>query len=190
MPVDRFSFTETGLEGLVIVNPFFASDERGYLLKSFEKEVFAKAGLEVSVFEDFESLSKKGVVRGLHFQTLHPQAKYVRAIMGEVFDVAVDLRMDSPTFGRWHAEVLSSENRKGLLIPAGFAHGFQALSSHALISYKCDGAYSPETDTGIRWDDSDLGISWPNPADAVLSARDASLMLFAEYVEKGCPFPA
>lgn len=175
-----FSFAPTLIEGLYVVTPFFRRDKRGFFLKSFEREIFKLNGIDFSVSEDFESYSTKGVIRGLHFQTEQPQAKYVRVLIGCIYDVAVDLRSGSSTFGKWHAELLSEENRKGLLMPAGFAHGFQVLSDKALVSYKCDGVYSPETDTGIRWDDPDLAIDWPHKENVILSERDASFVVFAD----------
>lgn len=182
--MQHFSFKQAPIDGLMIVEPLFSEDDRGYFLKSFEKEVFRQHGIQIDLYEDFESFSRRGVVRGLHFQTDGPQAKYVRALSGTVFDVAVDLRDGSPTFGVWHGEVLSQENRKGFYIPKGFAHGFQVLSDSALVSYKCDGRFSPATDTGIVWNDEDLAVEWPFVDSPILSDRDASLMSFKTFASE------
>lgn len=184
--MQQFSFEKTPIEDLFIINPFYVEDERGYFLKSFEKEIFRKNGMETDIFEDFESYSKKGVIRGLHFQTEKPQAKLVRVLVGEIFDVAVDLRKDAETFGKWHAEILSDMNRRAFFIPKGFAHGFLALSESALVSYKCEGAFSIETDTGIVWDDNDLNIDWPldNIDKIIISEKDNNLQKFKEYQMK------
>lgn len=178
-----FSCIDTPIEGLKVVTPFFTEDDRGHFLKSYEQDIFEKMGIEYSIFEEFQTLSKRHVIRGVHFQVEHPQAKYVRAITGAIFDVAVDLRSGSGTFGMWHGEVLSSENRKGYLIPAGFAHGFQVISDSALVSYACKGRFSPSTDTGIRWNDGTLAIDWPHPDEAITSPKDAQLMSFDAFVE-------
>lgn len=185
--IKQFSFEKTPIKDLFVVNPFYTEDERGYFLKSFEKEIFRKNGIETDIFEDFESYSKKGVIRGLHFQMEKPQAKLVRVIIGEVFDVAVDLRKDSETFGRWHAEILSDKNRKSFFIPKGFAHGFLVLSDNALVSYKCDDVFSKESDTGIFWNDKDLNIDWPvdNIKKILISEKDSKLQKYNEY-RRGC----
>ncbi len=167
-----------------MITPFYAEDERGYFLKSYEQDVFERMGIDHSIFEEFETFSRRFVVRGIHFQIEHPQAKYVRTITGAIFDAAVDLRAESETFGKWHGEILSAENRKGFLIPAGFAHGFQVLSESALVSYKCKGQFSPSTDTGIRWNDQVLAIDWPYPSEAITSAKDAALMSFDTFLER------
>ena len=130
-----FSIEECELKGLKIIHPFFAEDERGFFLKSFEQDIFKTFGLENIISEDFESFSYKNVIRGLHFQTNNPQIKMVRAITGEIMDVAVDLRKDSPTFGKWESVILSGDNHKIFWIPAGFAHGFRVLSEDAIVSY-------------------------------------------------------
>lgn len=169
-----FTFEKLNIEGLFIVNPFYAEDGRGYFLKSYEKEIFRKAGIETDIFEDFESWSRKNVIRGLHFQTMKPQSKLVRAVYGEIFDVAVDIRRESPTFGQWRGVHLSGENHKALFIPGGFAHGFLVLSDTALVSYKCSGQYLKECDTGIPWNDPDIGVEWPLESleNVIVSERD------------------
>lgn len=178
--MQKFSFEKTDIKGLVVVKPFFVEDERGYFLKSFEKAIFKQNGIETEIFEDFESFSKKGVIRGMHFQTNQPQAKYVRTIVGTIFDVAVDLRKDSLTYGKWHGEILSEENKKGFFIPKGFAHGFLVLSEKALVSYKCEGEFDAGTDTGILWNDKTLGIEWPleKVENIIVSEKDGNLPNF------------
>ncbi len=178
----RFGFAAVFEEsGLCVIEPFFSQDKRGYFMKSFEASFFEDHGLDADVCEQFDSFSYRNVVRGLHFQTENPQSKLVRCIKGEIFDVAVDLRSDSPTYGKWHAEILSGDNMKSYFIPRGFAHGFQVLSDEALVSYLCNGLYSPGTDTGILWNDPDLAISWPICDDVILSERDGSHMSFADF---------
>lgn len=183
--VSNFSFEEQKIPGLFLITPFFSEDERGYFKKNYEKEIFQKAGLEADIFEEFESLSHRNVIRGLHFQSQWPQTKIVRTIFGEIFDVAVDLRKNSETFGEWKAVYLSGENRKLFYIPAGFAHGFMVVSDKALVSYMCVGKYYKEYDTGIRWDDPDIGIKWPLRKDEkpVLSERDKRFGSLKEYRE-------
>ena len=181
--VQQFSFKKTSIKDLIIINPFYVEDERGYFLKSFEKEIFRKNGIDTDIFEDFESYSKRGVVRGLHFQTEKPQAKIVRVIKGKIFDVAVDLRKGSETVGKWQAEILSDYNCKSFFIPKGFAHGFLVLSDYALVSYKCEGAFSKETDSGIIWNDCDLNINWPldDIEKIIISEKDNNLQKYKEY---------
>lgn len=177
-----FSFEKTSLEGAYLIDSFSSCDSRGYFVKDFEKDVFARNGLDIEFYECFESFSKKNVIRGLHFQTSQPQAKLVRAITGEIFDVIVDLRAGSETFGRWGGFHLTEANRKSVYIPKGFAHGFAVLSDYAIVSYKCVGKYDKETDTGIIWNDEDLAISWgiTNP---IVSEKDGGLMSFREFCE-------
>lgn len=185
--MQQFSFEAIPIPDLMIVNPFYMEDERGFFLKSFEKEIFRQNGIKTEIFEDFESYSIKGVIRGLHFQTEKPQAKLVRALTGTIYDVAVDLRKASETFGKWHAEILSADNHKAFFIPKGFAHGFLVLSDSALVSYKCEGAFSKETDTGIVWNDPELKIDWPtNQVDEIIVAeKDRGLQTFKHFKEKG-----
>lgn len=178
-----FSFKNTDITDLIIVNSFFSEDERGNFIKSFEKDIFKNNGIEMIPYENFESTSKKGVIRGLHFQTENPQAKLIRVPFGEILDIAVDLRKESPTFGKWHSENLSSDNRKTLYIPSGFAHGFITLSDIAIVSYLCDSKYSAATDGGIVWNDKELNINWQlEKVNKVnLSERDKKLQTFSEY---------
>lgn len=178
-----FQFQDGELSGVKIITPFYVEDHRGYFLKSLERDIFREAGIEVDIYEDFESYSTKNVIRGLHFQTQNPQVKIVRVIKGKVKDVLVDLRRDSNTFGQSMQIELSEDNRLSVLVPAGFAHGFRVLSEEALVSYKCIGKYLSGFDTGIIWDDSDLQINWgiDNP---IISKRDSEHMTFEQFKNK------
>lgn len=164
----------TDIEGLVIIEPKVHGDERGYFFESFSERDFAAGVVETSFVQDNESRSVYGVVRGLHFQRPpHSQAKLVRVVKGRVLDVAVDLRKDSPTFGRHVAVELSEENHRQVFLPKGFAHGFSVLSEEAVFQYKCDDYYAPECEDAVAWDDPDLDIDWKVPADKViLSEKD------------------
>lgn len=164
----------TDIEGLVIIEPKVHGDERGYFFESFSERDFAAGVAETSFVQDNESRSVYGVVRGLHFQRPpHSQAKLVRVVKGRVLDVAVDLRKDSPTFGRHIAVELSEENHRQVFLPKGFAHGFSVLSEEAVFQYKCDDYYAPECEEAVAWDDPDLDIDWKVPADKViLSEKD------------------
>ncbi len=174
------------MPGVKIIQPFYMEDERGYFQKNFEKEIFAAAGIQEEIFEEFETLSHQGVLRGMHFQTQIPQAKLVRCIMGRVYDVVVDIRPNSPTYGKWEGFWVDDENKLTLYVPRGFAHGFYVKAEKALVTYKCAGIYSKENDTGILWNDKELGIDWPLEAGdgPILSLRDQNLLTFAEYNEK------
>lgn len=184
--IQQFAFNKSIVLGLSVITPFFVQDERGYFLKNYEKEIFFQHGIDYNIFESFESYSAQGIVRGLHFQTDCPQAKIVRAVSGKIFDVAVDLRPNSTTFGKWEGFYLSDENKKSLLIPRGFAHGFLVLSPSALVTYQCAGQYSKSTDSGIYWNDKDLAIAWPvaDLSKVTVSERDAKLQTFSEYIQK------
>ena len=167
--------TETEIQGLTIIEPDVYGDSRGYFFESFSKKKFAEAtGIEVDFVQDNESRSSYGVVRGLHFQkSPYAQAKLVRVVRGRVLDVAVDLRPDSPTYGKYHAVELSEDNHLQMFIPKGFAHGFSVLSEEAVLQYKCDEYYNPEAESGIAWNDPDLDIDWGIPLERiVLSAKD------------------
>ena len=157
----NFNFTETKIKGVYIIEPKVFGDNRGYFMETYNKEHFAEAGLTMNFVQDNESSSSKGVLRGLHFQTKHTQGKLVRVTKGEVFDVAVDLRKGSPTYGQWEGVVLSAENKKQFYILEGFAHGFLVLSDHAIFNYKCTDFYCPEGEGGVLWNDPDIGIEWP-----------------------------
>lgn len=157
----NFVFTKTSIEGVVIVDVRKFEDERGYFMETYKRPDFVKGGIDVDFVQDNQSASKKGVLRGLHFQKQFPQSKLVRVVSGKVFDVAVDLRKNSPTFGRWEGVVLSAENRRQFFIPKGFAHGFLVLSDYAEFCYKCDDVYHPNDEGGILWSDEAIGIDWP-----------------------------
>jgi dTDP-4-dehydrorhamnose 3,5-epimerase len=173
--------TETKIAGLVIIEPQVFGDERGYFMETYNVQAFAEAGLHMTFVQDNLSMSKKGVLRGLHLQTQFPQGKLVRVISGEVYDVGVDLRHGSSTFGQYFGAILSGENHRMLYIPEGFAHGFLVLSDEAVFTYKCTELYHPEFDTGIVWNDPDIGIDWPlNGIEPVLSEKDKKLPLLKE----------
>lgn len=164
---------ETGIEGLVIVQPQVFGDERGYFMETYNQAEFAKAGLDMTFIQDNESKSKKGVLRGLHFQRKYSQGKLVRCTQGVVWDVGVDLRKGSPTYGKWAGVTLSVENKTMFYIPEGFAHGFVVLSDEATFNYKCTNLYAPEYDGGIRWNDPDVGVEWPiEGLELLLSEKD------------------
>ena len=167
-----FTFKETKIKGVYIIEPQVFGDNRGYFMETYRKEEFDKAGLKYNFVQDNQSKSKKGVLRGLHYQRNYPQAKLVRVISGEVFDVAIDLRKDSPTYGQWVGEILSSENKKMLMVPRGFAHGFMVLSETAEFIYKCDEVYHPEDEGGIMWNDPEVGVKWPSDIEPLLSDKD------------------
>ena len=159
------------IPGLVIVEPKVFGDARGFFMETWNGQRYRAAGLNWNFVQDNVSFSRQGTLRGLHFQNPAPQGKLVFVLQGEVFDVAVDLRRSSPTFGRWHGERLSAENKRQFFIPAGFAHGFAVLSETALFVYKCTELYSPQHELTIAWNDPDLGIQWPL-ANPQLSEKD------------------
>jgi dTDP-4-dehydrorhamnose 3,5-epimerase len=175
-----FTFEAAGIPGLVIVRPRVFLDERGFFLESYKASEFAKAGIPASFVQDNHSLSVRGVLRGLHYQ-LPPRAqgKLVRVLLGRVWDVAVDIRRDSPTFKRWFGIELNADDHTMLYLPPGFAHGFVTLSETAQFSYKCTSEYSREHEAGIRWDDPQVAIAWPLQ-DVTVSERDRSLPLLFE----------
>lgn len=150
-----------GIEGLCVITPTVHGDNRGYFMETYSARDMSEFGLDISFVQDNQSMSTKGVLRGLHFQINYPQTKLVRVIKGEVFDVAVDMRKDSSTYGKWHGEILSEENKKQFLIPRGFAHGFLVLSNIAEFCYKCDDFYHPNDEGGLAWNDPGIGIIWP-----------------------------
>ena len=174
-----FVLTPLRIEGLFCVQPEVFGDERGYFLETYSEKDFTASGLTPRFVQDNQSKSSRGVLRGLHYQKTHPQGKLVRAISGEVFDVAVDLRSDSPTFGEWEGCILSGEVQNQFYIPPGFAHGFLVLSEVAVLAYKCTDFYHPEDEAGIRWDDARLGIRWPETGlEPRLSDKDLILPAF------------
>jgi dTDP-4-dehydrorhamnose 3,5-epimerase len=164
---------DTELAGVCIIEPKVFGDHRGYFFENYNLRAFADIGITTTFVQDNHSGSSRGVLRGLHYQLHQPQAKLVRVIRGEVYDVAVDIRVGSPTFGRWTATMLSGENRRMLFIAAGFAHGFIVVSEEAEFIYKCSDFYAPEHERGIAWNDPAIGIDWPLGASPpVLSAKD------------------
>lgn len=166
-------FIETEIKDLYIIEPQVFGDNRGYFMETYNEKEFLKNGLKYNFVQDNQSRSFKGVLRGLHFQKTYPQAKLVRVIEGEVYDVAVDLRKNSPTYGKYYGVILSSENKKMFMIPRGFAHGFLVLSEHATFTYKCDDFYHPEDEGGLMYNDEDININWPKvDVDIVLSEKD------------------
>ena len=159
--MSKFKFIETEVKDLYIIEPKVVGDDRGYFMEGYNKKDFFEAGLSMEFVQDNQSKSKKGVLRGLHFQTKHTQGKLVRVSSGEVFDVAVDLRKGSPTFGKWKGVLLTAENKKQFYVPEGFAHGFLVLSEDAVFNYKCTDYYSPKYDSGLLWNDEEVGVEWP-----------------------------
>lgn len=176
-------FEPLKLDGAFIINHIYSQDNRGGSIKCFEKQLYARHGIVFELSETFVSVSRKNVIRGMHFQRNHPQAKLVSVLQGSVYDVIVDLRRESATFKQWVSVDLSSENHRALYIPRGFAHGFAALEEETIMLYQCDGEYDKESDTGIRFDDLDLGIKWPMESSmAICSERDLGLMSLREYL--------
>ncbi len=181
----NFTFSPTSIDGVVVIETKSYGDERGSFMETYKRPDFVAGGIDVDFVQDNQSSSVRGVLRGLHFQINHPQAKLVRVVEGEVFDVCVDLRAGSPTFGQWEGVVLSAENRRQFFIPRGFAHGFYVLSESAVFAYKCDDVYHPNDEGGIRWDDERIGVEWPllEGCDVILSEKDRRHPSFSEYLE-------
>ena len=172
---------KTSIDGLLIIKPDVFKDERGYFFESYNKERFAKAGLMMDFVQDNESKSDKGVLRGLHFQKPpYAQGKLVRVIKGSVMDVAVDLRKDSPTYGKWESVVLTEENKLQFWIPEGFAHGFVALEDNTIFNYKCTNVYNKESEGSLLWNDPDINIEW-NIENPILSEKDKVSTLFKNF---------
>lgn len=171
----KFSFIRTEINDLYVIEPAIFADNRGYFMETYNYDDFKKAGLDRIYVQDNQSKSKKGVLRGLHFQKQYQQGKLVRVIDGEVFDVAVDLRKNSKTYGKWHGVFLSSDNKRQFYVPEGFAHGFLVCSNEAEFVYKCTNYYHPEHECSIAWNDPDIGIEWPvvNIDEIVLSEKDS-----------------
>ena len=173
---------ETEIKDLVVIEPNVFGDHRGWFMETYNEEKFKEFGIDLKFVQDNQSFSAtKGTLRGLHYQ-LNPkaQSKLVRCTRGSIFDVAVDIRKGSPTFGKWFGIELTEENKKQLLIPKGFAHGFLTLSENVEVQYKVDELYSPENDRGIRWNDSTIGIEWPIDGDPILSGKDEKAPFFEE----------
>lgn len=171
----------TAIPDVLVLEPKVFGDDRGFFFESFNQKAFQQAtGLQVSFVQDNHSKSGKGVLRGLHYQARHPQGKLVRVVSGEVFDVAVDIRKDSPTFGKWVGEKLSAENKRQMWVPAGFAHGFLVLSESAEFLYKTTDYYAPEHERCIAWNDPAVGVAWPLEGEPVLSAKDQAGIALAD----------
>jgi dTDP-4-dehydrorhamnose 3,5-epimerase len=170
----------TAIPDVVVIEPKVFGDARGFFLESWNARAFAIAGIRADFVQDNHSRSTRNVLRGLHYQVRQPQGKLVRVALGEVYDVAVDLRRSSPTFGRWIGERLSAENKRMAWIPSGFAHGYLVLSDFAEVLYKATGYYAPEHERSIVWNDSDLAIDWPLTGAPVLSAKDAAGVRFRD----------
>lgn len=176
----------TSLPGVLLIKPDVFGDSRGYFLESWNCRRYAEAGLDRDFVQDNLSLSRRGILRGLHFQNPNAQGKLVQVLQGEVFDMAVDIRLGSPTFGQWYGAILSEENHHQLWVPEGFAHGFCVTSETALFSYKCTEFYNPATEFSLRWDDPDLGVAWPieNP---ILSAKDQGALRLKDFPRESLP---
>ena len=167
-------FTATQIPDVIVIDPVVFEDPRGFFMETWQARKFKDAGIDASFVQDSQSRSAQGTVRGLHYQIKQAQGKLIRVIQGEAFDVLVDLRKSSPTFGQWVGEVLSAGNRKIIWVPPGFAHGFQVLSDSADFEYRCTDYYAPEHERTIRWDDPDIGIEWPlqDGQAPLMSAKD------------------
>lgn len=178
----KFKKIETKIDGLLIIEPRIFTDARGYFFENYNKKDFYEMGIEYDFVQDNQSKSQKGVLRGLHFQTKNVQGKLVRVFSGEVYDVAVDLRKDSKTFGTWVGVILSSENQRMFFIPPYFAHGFLVLSNEAIFTYKCTDFYNKDAESGIIYNDKDIGISWPKiNTSLILSEKDKKLQTFENF---------
>ena len=176
----KFVFTETKIKDLYVIEPTVYGDHRGYFMETYNAEAFREAGLDYQFVQDNQSSSRRGVLRGLHVHKTYAQTKLVRVLKGEVFDVAVDLRKGSPTYGQWEGVLLSEENKKQFLIPRGFAHGFVVTSEYAEFAYKCDNLYHPEDEGGLLWNDPDVGVEWPDVGEIILSEKDQKNPTLAE----------
>ena len=179
----KVDYNVDGIEGLCVIEPAVHGDSRGYFMETYNANDMKEAGLDILFVQDNQSMSIKGVLRGLHFQKQYPQTKLVRVIKGAVFDVAVDLRSGSPTYGKYHGELLTEENKKQFLIPRGFAHGFLVLSDSAEFTYKCSDFYHPNDEGGLIWNDPDIGVEWPIPEGMTLdlSEKDTRWGTLKEY---------
>ena len=170
----KITVTPCDIEGLYVIEPTVFKDERGYFVETYNQNDMKEAGLDMVFVQDNQSSSRKGVLRGLHFQINYPQDKLVRVVRGKVFDVAVDLRSDSKTYGKWFGVELSAENMKQFYIPEGFAHGFLVLSDEAEFCYKCTDFYHPGDEGGLAWNDPEIGVEWPleEGVDLIISEKD------------------
>lgn len=186
--IQKFDFQELDLKGAYLIKPFYATDERGGLIKDFNVETFQSNGIDYDLKEVFYTLSKRGVIRATHFQLIKQQPKLVRCVKGHVYDVIVDLRPDSPTFRQWRGFHLTEENTNSLLVPAGFGHGYLVIED-SIVSYKCAEVFYGEGDSGIMYNDPDIGIEWPfeligGKENLIISEKDLNLMSFSDYCEK------
>jgi dTDP-4-dehydrorhamnose 3,5-epimerase len=172
-------FINTSLPEVMLLKPKVHGDHRGFFMETFRKETFDKAGITADFVQDNHSKSAKGILRGLHYQIKQPQGKLIRVVAGEIFDVAVDMRRSSSTFGLWVGVVLSAENKHALWVPPGFAHGFYVISDVAEVTYKATTYYAPEHERSLLWNDPLLNIGWPEKADVVLSDKDRNAPMFA-----------
>ena len=177
----------THLPGVLLIQPDVFGDHRGYFQESWNRMKYAEQGLDVDFVQDNLSFSKKGILRGLHFQNPLPQGKLVQALQGDVFDVAVDIRKGSPSFGQWFGTVLSAENHLQMYVPEGFAHGFCVLSETALFAYKCTEFYNSQSEYSLRFDDPDIGIIWPFDEPPSLSAKDLNAKLLKDFPQESLP---
>ena len=178
----KITVTPCDIEGLYVIEPTVFKDERGYFVETYNQNDMKEAGLDMVFVQDNQSMSTRGVLRGLHFQKQFPQGKLVRVVRGKVFDVAVDLRSDSKTYGKWYGVILSAENKKQFFIPKGFAHGFLVLSENAEFTYKCSDFYHPNDEGGLIWNDPDINVQWPIPEgmELIFSAKDQKWGSFKE----------
>lgn len=183
-----FEFCKTNIKGLIVIKPHLFPDDRGLYKKYYEKNIFGENGISCSFTESSDLYSKKGALRGLHYQTVDSQAKLIHVISGVLFDVALDLRQNSSTFGEYHTELLKAEDNKVVFIPEGFAHGFISLTDNTIFSYQCSGRYIPEACGGIRWDDPELNIPWPlkeyGVEKVIATEKDKNWPTLSEYMEK------
>lgn len=189
--MSKFKRVETEIKDLIVIEPTVFGDNRGFFMESYSKKDFFEIGIEAEFVQDNHSKSKKGVLRGLHFQTKHVQGKLVRVTVGAVLDVAVDLRKDSSTFGRYFLVELTADNKKMFYIPPGFAHGFLTLEDNTEFQYKCTDYYAPEFDSGVLWNDSDIAIDWNfekyglSVDEILLSDKDRKQQTLKEFIESG-----
>jgi dTDP-4-dehydrorhamnose 3,5-epimerase len=179
---------DTNLPGVCVIEPNVFGDERGFFMETYNKHAFEQIGIDHTFVQDNQSRSSRGVLRGLHYQLNQPQAKLVRVTLGEVYDIAVDVRRGSETFGQWTGVTLTADNKQMLFIPEGFAHGFCVISESAEFAYKCSDFYAPDEERGIIWNDPQLAIPWPlDGAEPLLSPKDAAYGLLAEMNENDLP---
>jgi len=184
--MEKFKVIKTPIKDLVIIETKIFKDERGFFIENYNLRDFINLGIGGNFVQDNYSMSRKGVLRGLHFQIRHSQGKVVQVISGKVFDVAVDLRLNSPTFGKWYGVKLSDDNGLQFYIPPGFAHGFLAIEENTLFFYKCTDFYYPDDELGIIWNDKDIGIQWPlsQVEEIIISDKDKKLSSFSEAKKK------